>query len=171
MGFFDFLKKKEDVQQVPVWPAILGAECKGTVVPMENIPDEVFSQGILGQCIGIDPAEGKVFAPVDGEITQAPDSGHALGLMSIGGVEVLIHVGVDTVEMRGDGFAVLVEKDAYVTAGTPLIVFDREKIRAAGHDDIVMVSVTNASGEALPAVASGAEVRAGEPLFTLDGRA
>ena len=105
MGFFDFLKKKEDVQQVPVWPAILGAECKGTVVPMESIPDEVFSQGILGQCIGIDPAEGKVFAPVDCEITQAPDSGHALGLMSTGGIEVLIHVGVDTVDMNGDGFS------------------------------------------------------------------
>ena len=117
MGFLDFLKKKEDVQQAPVWPAIIGAECKGTVVPMENIPDEVFSQGILGQCIGIDPAEGKVFAPVDGEITQAPDSGHALGLMSTGGVEVLIHVGVDTVDMNGDGFTPRVKEGDKVKKG------------------------------------------------------
>ena len=143
MGFLDFLKKKEDVQQAPVWPAIIGAECKGTVVPMENIPDEVFSQGILGQCIGIDPAEGKVFAPVDGEITQAPDSGHALGLMSIGGVEVLIHVGVDTVDMNGDGFTPRVKEGDKVKKGQLLLEMDLDKIAAAKHPAVVITVITN----------------------------
>ena len=157
MGFLDFLKKKEDVQQAPVWPAIIGAECKGTVVPMENIPDEVFSQGILGQCIGIDPAEGKVFAPVDGEITQAPDSGHALGLMSIGGVEVLIHVGVDTVDMNGDGFTPRVKEGDKVKKGQLLLEMDLAKIAAANHPAVVITVVTNTDDfKDVEVVASGA---------------
>ena len=156
MGFLDFLKKKEDVQQVPVWPAILGAECKGTVVPMENIPDEVFSQGILGQCIGIDPAEGKVFAPVDGEITQAPDSGHALGLMSTGGIEVLIHVGVDTVDMNGDGFTPRVKEGDKVKKGQLLLEMDLDKIAAAKHPAVVITVITNTDEFAsVEGVASG----------------
>ena len=156
MGFLDFLKKKEDVQQAPVWPAIIGAECKGTVVPMENIPDEVFSQGILGQCIGIDPAEGKVFAPVDGEITQAPDSGHALGLMSIGGVEVLIHVGVDTVDMNGDGFTPRVKEGDKVKKGQLLLEMDLDKIAAAKHPAVVITVITNTDEfAAVEGVASG----------------
>ena len=104
MGFFDFLKKSAE-PAAPAFPLVLAADAKGAVVPMEQIPDEVFAQGILGQCCGIDPTEGKVYAPIDGEITQAPDSGHALGIQGIGDVEVLIHVGVDTVEMKGDGFS------------------------------------------------------------------
>ena len=157
MGFLDFLKKKEDVQQAPVWPAIIGAECKVTVVPMENIPDEVFSQGILGQCIGIDPAEGKVFAPVDGEITQAPDSGHALGLMSIGGVEVLIHVGVDTVDMNGDGFTPRVKEGDKVKKGQLLLEMDLDKIAAAKHPAVVITVITNTDEFAsVESVASGA---------------
>ena len=157
MGFLDFLKKKEDVQQAPVWPAIIGAECKGTVVPMENIPDEVFIQGILGQCIGIDPAEGKVFAPVDGEITQAPDSGHALGLMSIGGVEVLIHVGVDTVDMNGDGFTPRVKEGDKVKKGQLLLEMDLDKIAAAKHPAVVITVITNTDEFAsVESVASGA---------------
>ena len=156
MGFLDFLKKKEDVQQAPVWPAIIGAECKGTVVPMENIPDEVFSQGILGQCIGIDPAEGKVFAPVDGEITQAPDSGHALGLMSTGGVEVLIHVGVDTVDMNGDGFTPRVKEGDKVKKGQLLLEMDLDKIAAAKHPAVVITVITNTDEFAsVEGVASG----------------
>ena len=156
MGFLDFLKKKEDVQQAPVWPAIIGAECKGTVVPMENIPDEVFSQGILGQCIGIDPAEGKVFAPVDGEITQAPDSGHALGLMSTGGIEVLIHVGVDTVDMNGDGFTPRVKEGDKVKKGQLLLEMDLDKIAAAKHPAVVITVITNTDEFAsVEGVASG----------------
>ena len=156
MGFLDFLKKKEDVQQAPVWPAIIGAECKGTVVPKENSPDEVFSQGILGQCIGIDPAEGKVFAPVDGEITQAPDSGHALGLMSTGGVEVLIHVGVDTVDMNGDGFTPRVKEGDKVKKGQLLLEMDLDKIAAAKHPAVVITVITNTDEfAAVEGVASG----------------
>ena len=102
MGFFDRFKKK--ASDTPSGPVVLTAVAKGAVVKMPDIPDEVFAQGILGQCCGIDPEIGEVYAPCDGEITQAPDTLHALGLAGDGGVEVLLHVGVDTVEMKGDGF-------------------------------------------------------------------
>ena len=178
MGFFDRLSRgKRAVGETPhaigatAEPGCVLAPVTGVAKSLSEAPDPVFAQGMLGPGMAVDPSGGVVYAPVTGTITAAMATGHAIGITSDDGMEVLIHVGVDTVEMRGDGFAVLVEKDAYVTAGTPLIVFDREKIRAAGHDDIVMVSVTNASGEALPAVASGAEVRAGEPLFRLGDKA
>lgn len=178
MGFFDRLSRgKRAVGETPhaivatTEPGCVLAPVAGVAKSLSEAPDPVFAQGMLGPGMAVDPSGGVVYAPVTGTITAAVATGHAIGITSKDGMEVLIHVGVDTVEMRGDGFAVLVEKDAYVTAGTPLIVFDREKIRAAGHDNIVMVSVTNASGEALPAVASGAEVRAGEPLFRLGDKA
>ena len=74
MGFFDFLKKSAEpaAPAAPAFPVTLAADAKGTVVAMENIPDEVFAQGILGKCCGIDPTEGKIYAPADGEITQGP---------------------------------------------------------------------------------------------------
>ncbi|MFR4260251.1 PTS glucose transporter subunit IIA [Gemmiger formicilis] len=88
----------------------------------------MFAQGILGKCCGIEPTEGKVFAPVDGEITQAPDSGHALGIMGVGGgVEVLIHVGVDTVEMKGDGFSPKVKEGDKVKKGDLLLEMDLDR--------------------------------------------
>lgn len=122
---------------------MLAADAKGTVVPMEQIPDEVFAQGILGKCCGIDPAEGKVYAPVDGTITQAPDSGHALGIQGAGGVEVLIHVGVDTVEMKGDGFSPKVKEGDKVKKGQLLLKFDMAAISAAGYKLTTPVIITN----------------------------
>ena len=167
MGFFDFLKKSSApaTPAEPTFPLTLAADAKGTVVAMENIPDEVFEQGILGKCCGIEPTEGKVFAPVDGEITQAPDSGHALGIMGVGGVEVLIHVGVDTVEMKGDGFSPKVKEGDKVKAGTPLLKIDLDAIRAAGHPTATAIIVTNGDdlGE-LKMLAEG-DVLAGTPLF------
>ena len=159
MGFFDFLKKSAEpaVPAAPTFPVVLGADAKGTVVPMEQIPDEVFAQGILGQCCGIDPAEGKVFAPIDGEITQAPDSGHALGIQGAGGIEVLIHVGVDTVEMKGDGFAPKVKVGDKIKKGDLLLEMDLGKIAAAGHPAVVITVVTNTDDfTGVEVVASGA---------------
>ena len=144
MGFFDMFKKKAEPAPAPVtWPFIVAADAKGTVVPMESIPDDVFAQGILGQCCGIDPSEGKVYAPCDGTITQAPDTLHALGIQATSGVEILIHVGVDTVEMNGDGFAANVKMGDKITKGQLLLTMDLDKIKAAGHPAVVITVVTN----------------------------
>ena len=145
MGFFDFLKKSAEpaAPAAPAFPVTLAADAKGTVVAMENIPDEVFAQGILGKCCGIDPTEGKIYAPADGEITQAPDSGHALGILTTAGVEVLIHVGVDTVEMKGDGFSPKVKVGDKIKKGDLLLEMDLTKIAAAGHPAVVITVITN----------------------------
>jgi len=89
MGLFDMFKKKD---AAPSFPVVLAADAAGAFVKMEDIPDEVFAQGILGQCCGIDPSEGKVYAPCDGEITQAPDTLHAFGITTPGGVELTVEV-------------------------------------------------------------------------------
>ena len=167
MGFFDFLKKSAApaAPAEPTFPMMLAADAKGAFVPMENIPDEVFAQGILGTCCGIDPSEGKVFAPAGGEITQAPDSGHALGSMADGGVEILIHVGVDTVEMKGDGFSPKVKVGDKVKKGDLLLEMDLGKIAAAGHPAVVITVVTNTDDfKAVEVVASG-DVEPGADLI------
>lgn len=119
------------------------APVSGTVIPSEKIPDETFAAGILGRGVGIEPAEGIVVAPFDGEISSVTDTYHAVGIRSPDGMEVLIHVGVDTVAMNGDGFSCFVKEGQKVRAGDRLIAFDREKIHAAGHPDVVVVLVTN----------------------------
>lgn len=167
MGFFDFLKKTSAAPAAPSFPMTLAADAKGTIVPMEQIPDEVFAQGILGKCCGIDPTEGKIFAPIDGTITQAPDSGHALGIEGNGGVEVLIHVGVDTVEMKGDGFSPKVKEGDKITKGQLLLEMDLDKIAAANHPAVVITVITNTDDfKDVELVASGS-VEPGDDLLKI----
>ena len=167
MGFFDFLKKSAApaAPAEPTFPMMLAADAKGAFVPMENIPDEVFAQGILGTCCGIDPSEGKVFAPAGGEITQVPDSGHALGIMADGGVEILIHVGVDTVEMKGDGFSPKVKVGDKVKKGDLLLEMDLGKIAAAGHPAVVITVVTNTDDFKTVEVVASGDVEPGADLI------
>ena len=169
MGFFDFLKKSAApaAPAEPTFPMMLAADAKGAFVPMENIPDEVFAQGILGTCCGIDPSEGKVFAPAGGEITQAPDSGHALGIMADGGVEILIHVGVDTVEMKGDGFSPKVKVGDKVKKGDLLLEMDLTKIAAAGHPAVVITVITNTDDFAGVEVVASGTVEPGADLIKI----
>ena len=165
MGFFDFLKKSAEpaAPAAPAFPLVLAADAKGAVVPMEQIPDEVFAQGILGQCCGIDPTEGKVY----GEITQAPDSGHALGIQGIGDVEVLIHVGVDTVEMKGDGFSPKVKVGDKIKKGDLLLEMDLTKIAAAGHPAVVITVITNTDDFAGVEVVASGTVEPGADLIKI----
>ncbi|MBR3739989.1 MAG: PTS glucose transporter subunit IIA [Clostridia bacterium] len=115
---------------------------KGTVIAREQIPDDTFASGVLGDGVGIQPADDKVVAPFDGTISSVAESQHAVGIEA-NGMEMLIHVGVDTVNMKGDGFTCLVKEGDAVKAGQPLIIFDRAKIKAAGYSDTVAVLLTN----------------------------
>lgn len=162
MGLFDKFKK------APAFPASIGATAKGAIVPMEAIPDEVFSQGILGPCIGIDPEEGVVYAPVDGKITQLTDTLHAIGLESNSGIEILIHVGVDTVEMNGDGFSCSLKEGDVVTKGQPLMTMDLNKIIAANHPAVVINVITNADDFAEVTPTNGVMVDVGDELFRVN---
>ena len=115
---------------------------KGTVIARESIPDDTFASGVLGDGVGIIPEDDLVVSPFDGTISSVAESQHAVGI-ECNGMEMLIHVGVDTVNMQGDGFTCLVKEGDAVKAGQPLIRFDREKIKAAGYSDTVAVLLTN----------------------------
>lgn len=121
----------------------LYAPVKGNVVSRNAIPDETFASGILGDGVGIEPEIGVVVAPCDGEIASVTDTRHAIGMISDSGVEVLIHVGVDTVNMKGDGFELFVNMGDKVKAGQKLLTFDIEKIKAAGYSTTTAVLVGN----------------------------
>ncbi len=131
-------------ETVTCQPGTVYAPVSGTAVPSEQIPDETFATGVLGRGVGIQPEEGVIVAPFDGEISSVTDTHHAVGITSPDGMELLIHVGVDTVDMKGDGFDCFVQAGQKVKAGDRLITFDRAKIAAAGHPDMVAVLLTNA---------------------------
>ncbi|HFR3474212.1 sucrose-specific PTS transporter subunit IIBC [Streptococcus suis] len=115
----------------------------GDVVALENVNDPVFSSGAMGKGLAVKPTEGVVYAPADAEVTIAFDTGHAYGLKTTSGAEVLIHIGIDTVSMNGNGFEKLVAAGDKVKAGTPIAKFDAAKIAEAGLDDTTMIIVTN----------------------------
>lgn len=136
-------------------PGIVYAPVSGTVFPSEEIPDATFAAGVLGRGIGINPAESVIVAPFDGEISFVTDTKHAVGVTSADGMELLIHVGVDTVAMAGDGFECFVQIGQKVKAGERLITFDREKIKQAGHPDCVAVLLSNSANYPDLSVQSG----------------
>ena len=123
---------------------VVKAPSNGEVIARDDIEDETFASGVLGDGVGIRPSAGYVVAPFDGEITSVADSKHAIGLSTPSGMELLIHVGVDTVAMNGDGFDPQVAEGDQVKAGQLILNFNIDKIKAAGHPDTVVVLLTNA---------------------------
>lgn len=135
----------------------------GRVIPIEEVEDNVFSQKIMGDGVAVEPEDTVVKAPADATVTVVmKESGHACGLTLANGLELLIHVGIDTVDMNGDGFQLFVDEGQKVRAGDPLIQFDPEKIRAAGHPLTTMLIVTGEGNAKNVAMHSGIEAKAAE---------
>lgn len=140
----------------------------GKVMPVTEAPDDVFSQKIMGDGLAIEPSSAVVKAPADCDVSVImADTGHACGLTLANGIELLIHVGVDTVDMGGDGFELLVKEGQHVKAGQDLIRFDPEKIKAAGHPCTTMLIVTSEGNAKGLTMHSGMNAVAGEtPVIT-----
>ena len=144
-------------------PTSLKAFLSGKAVPLENVPDEVFSQHVMGDGMAIEPTDNTVVAPADAEVSVVmEDSRHACGLTLANGMEVLIHVGIDTVNMQGDGFELFVKQGDKVRCGQPLLRFDPEKIKAAGYPTITVFVVTDEGDAKDIQYVTGVDVKAGE---------
>ena len=137
----------------------------GDVVALSNVNDPVFSSGAMGQGIAVKPSQGVVYAPADAEVSIAFPTGHAFGLKTTDGAEVLIHVGIDTVSMNGEGFEAKVAQGDKVKAGDVLGTFDSNKIAAAGLDDTTMVIVTNTADYASVAPVATGSVAKGDAVI------
>ncbi|MGO4937152.1 glucose PTS transporter subunit IIA [Fundicoccus sp. Sow4_H7] len=158
-----------DVTPVPVVAEdeeIIASPLSGELMPLSETPDAVFSSGALGKGITIKPSEGLVKAPANGKVTALFDTGHAIGITTDLGTEILIHIGIDTVEMNGQGFTKLVENGDTVQAGQVLIQFDIATIEAAGKSSVVPVIVTK-SGDYTDVIFTTDDIiKAGDYLFT-----
>lgn len=122
---------------------VLNAPLKGQFLALGEVKDAAFSQGMLGEGLAIVPEEGLVVAPCPGRVSALPETGHAVGLTHASGAEILIHVGIDTVRLAGQGFEPLVRPGDTVAAGQALLRFDRAAIQAAGYDLTTPVVVCN----------------------------
>lgn len=149
MGFLNGLKnlmgqpKTEEALVENTKADVVYAPIKGEVIAISEIADGVFSEEILGKGCGIKPAEGKMFAPVSGKIIQVAETKHAVGFLSNDGIELLVHVGMDTVDMNGKGFALHVKVGDTVTCGQLVMDFSITDIKNAGHVTTTAVVVTN----------------------------
>ena len=143
----------------------------GTAVDIAQVPDPVFAGGVMGPGVAIEPTGDTVYAPGAGTVVAAQPTGHAFGLQLDNGAEILIHVGIDTVNLKGEGFDVKVANGDRVEVGTPLVVFDRAVIEKAGYPLITPVIVLNADAfETVDPVSLGA-VEPGAPLLDLQKKA
>ncbi len=141
-GDMDFEVHEKEENKTPLNQ--LTAFLSGKAIPLSEVGDGVFSEGIMGDGMAIIPENDTLYAPADAQVAvMMPKSRHACGLKLENGMEVLLHIGIDTVGMNGDGFEYLVQEGQKVSAGTPLIKFDRAKIKAAGHPDVTICVITD----------------------------
>lgn len=162
-------EKSEEIQEKPslIKKITLLSPMTGKLVSLSEVPDQVFSAGILGEGAAIIPTEGKVIAPCDCEVTMTMDSGHAIGLKTADGMELLIHVGLNTVELNGKYFEYKVEKGDKVKQGDVLITFDREAIQNEGYKLHTPVIIANPDDYVSIRVVEKTEIQIGDELMKI----
>ncbi len=163
---------KSSVEQAAVVTAQAGendilAPMSGSVLALDQVPDGTFASGLLGQGVAIIPATGKVIAPFSGEVASLFQTKHAIGLLSDSGIELLIHVGIDTVKLNGEPFTAHVKEGDRVQAGDLLLEFDRQAILDAGYDLATPIIISNSDGYRSVDIVSGSVVDAGQPLLSV----
>ena len=127
---FNFFKKEEFQIVAPV---------DGDLILLENVPDEMFSQKIMGDGFAVKPENGSVVAPISGVAETVFPTGHAVGITTKDGIECIVHIGLDTVELNGEGFTTLIKQGAKVKAGQPIVKFDKELLEEKGYELVTMV--------------------------------
>lgn len=139
----------------------------GKAVSLSEVSDPVFSQEVLGKGIAVIPSDGNFLAPISGEVIVMFDTGHAVSIRGDNGAEIIVHIGLDTVQLKGQHFTIHAKRGDRVQAGDLLITADLEKIRAAGYDVITPVIICNTPDFPNLICHTGNEVKAGDPIITL----
>lgn len=158
---FNFFKKKQENAYM------LGAVAKGKAVTLQEVNDPTFNSGMLGQGVAIVPSEGKIYAPADGEIAMVFETLHAVSMTADNGVEILVHVGLDTVELKGKGFEAHVKAGDQVKKGDLMLTVDLDAVRAAGYDIVTPILVCNTDEYAAVEGLAGKEVVPGEDVVKI----
>ena len=157
---FNLFKKKEKKH-------VVGSPAKGKAVSLKEVNDPTFAEEMLGKGAAVIPEEGKIYAPADGEIGMVFDTLHAVSMTTDFGAEILIHIGLDTVKMKGDGFTGHVKAGDHVKKGDLLLEVDLEKVKAAGYDTITPVLVCNTPDYASVEGIQADAVNAGDDLIII----
>lgn len=158
MGLFDFMKGKKGIE--------IASPVKGECIPLKDVADPTFAEEILGKGMAVKPADGRIVAPADGTITTMFPTGHAVGLATADGVELLVHVGLDTVALKGQCFEKHVTEGQQVKKGDLLITVDLEGIKAAGYDTVTPVIVCNSADYTSMECKNEGNVEAGDKVIT-----
>ena len=163
---------KEDAPQEEVVATVskdeIVAPCDGTVKPLSEVNDDVFSQEIMGKGIAIEPSTGNLYAPCDGTITVCFPTGHAIGLKSKNGTEILMHVGIDTVNLQGKYFSPQIQVNEEVKKGQLLLTFDLDKIKEEGYDTTTPIIITNSKNFSSIQIEKQSTTQHGNKLISLD---
>lgn len=146
----------------------LAAPVSGKVIPLEQVKDETFASGMLGQGVAIEPTDNIIYSPIEGTVETIFETKHAIGLKSADGLELLIHIGMDTVNLKGDGFKQLIEVGQKVQIGTPLMEVDFAKIKATGYEIVTPMVITNAPENLSLNIVSNEEAHHGDILVILN---
>ncbi|MCL2843468.1 MAG: PTS glucose transporter subunit IIA [Oscillospiraceae bacterium] len=158
-----FNRRKHTPAYTPIFAPI-----RGEVIPIHQVSDPSFAGELLGKGIAIRPAEGRVAAPVSGTVVQMFETGHAVTLIAEDGAEILIHVGIDTVQLKGQHFKACIEQGAVVQVGDLLIEFDCEAISAAGYDTVTPMVILNSDEyEKVEALTAQKTVNIGDEVIRL----
>ena len=155
---FNLFRKKEKNN-------VIGSPVKGKAVPLKEVSDPTFAEEMLGKGAAVIPEDGKFYAPADGEIGMVFDTLHAVSMTTDFGAEILVHIGLDTVKMKGEGFTGHVKAGDHVKKGDLLLEVDLEKVKAAGYDTITPVLVCNTPDYASVEGIGSAQVNAGDDLI------
>ena len=158
---FNFFKKKQNNTYM------LGAGAKAKVVELKDVHDPTFNSGMLGQGVAIVPSEGKIYAPADGEIAMVFETLHAVSMTADNGVEILVHVGLDTVELKGEGFEAHVQAGDKVKKGDLMLSVDLDAVQAAGYDIVTPILVCNTDEYAAVEGLAGKDVVPGEDVVKI----
>lgn len=168
MSLFNKIFGKEKIS-IDQEPYTIYAPADGAMIPLEEIPDPTFAEGLMGKGVGIAPSKGTLYAPFDGTIIYVASTKHAVCIKSTDGIEMMLHVGVDTVGLNGRGFELCVHLNDKVKAGQVLTKFDLDVIRAAHLSEVIAVLVLNSDSYKTMAIENYGQVKVGEKIMKVNG--